>query len=61
MKIENNIFDYYAGDGAIYYEVELSGLTAEIDNDSKVCAKKIKLLKRLTVSEATNFKSECIC
>ena len=54
------VFNYYAGAGIAYYEVELSGVTAESGDDSKICAKKIKLLKRLTVSEAANFRSECI-
>ena len=52
-----DVFNYYAGEDVVYYEVELSDVSDEIDDDSKICGKKIKLIKQLTVAEAANYRS----
>lgn len=55
-----DVFSYYAGDNVAYYEVELSDVSDEIEKDSKICGKKIKLIKQLTVAEAANYRSEIV-
>ena len=52
-----DVFNYYAGKDVVYYEVELSNLCKKTDKDSKICGKKIKLLRQLTVAEAANYRS----
>ena len=55
-----DVFNYYAGDGVAYYEVELSGLSFEKGDDSKICGTTITLLRELTVAEAANYRSEIV-
>lgn len=56
-----DVFNYYAGNNVAYYEVELSDVSDEMEEeDSKICGKKIKLIKQLTVAEAANYKSEIV-
>lgn len=52
-----DVFNYYAKN-AVYCEVELSGITNEIGDDSKICGKRITIIRQLTVAEAANYKSE---
>ena len=52
-----DLFSYYTGDDVVYYEVELDGITDERVNDSKICGTSIRLLRRLTVAEAANYRS----
>lgn len=55
-----DVFNYYAGDGVAYYEVELSGISSERGDDSKICGTTITLLRELTVPEAANYRSEIV-
>ena len=52
-----DVFNYYVGEGVVYYEVELSGLSYEKRDDSKICGTTITLLRGLTVAEAANYKA----
>ena len=52
-----DVFNYYFGSGVAYYEVELSGISPDRGDDSKICGTTIKLLRRLTITEAANYRS----
>lgn len=53
-----DVFTYYAGNNAVYYEVELSGISPERKDDSKICGTTITILRKLTVAEAANYVSK---
>lgn len=55
-----DVFNYYAGDNAVYCEVELSGISPERGYDSKICGTKITLLRELSVAEAANYRSKIV-
>lgn len=55
-----DVFSYYAGENVAYYEVELSGISPDRRDDSKICGTTITLLKELTVAEAANYRSEIV-
>ena len=56
-----DLFNYYWGKNnkdVVFYEVELDGITDEREDDSKVCGTSIRLLRKLTIAEAANYRSE---
>ena len=56
-----DFFNYYYGkenEDVVFYEVELDGITNEREDDSKVCGTSIRLLRKLTIAEAANYRSE---
>ena len=55
-----DVFNYYADKTSAYYEVELSGLSSERGDDSKICGTTITLLRELTIAEAANYRSEIV-
>ena len=55
-----DVFNYYAGDDRAYYEVELSDISFERGDDSKICGTTITLLRELTVAEVANYRSEIV-
>lgn len=52
-----DVFNYYARENVAYYEVELSGISSERGDDSKICGKQITILRELTVAEVANYRS----
>ena len=46
-----DVFGYYAPGESVYHEVELDDVSNQRENDSKVCAKKIKVGARLSIGD----------
>ena len=46
-----DVFNYYAPGQSVYHEVELKNVSDQREDDSKVCAKKIKVGARLSIGE----------
>ena len=46
-----DVFGYYAPGESVYHEVDLDDVSNQRENDSKVCAKKIKVGARLSIGD----------
>ena len=55
-----NVFEYYAPGSSVYHRVELEDVSPERKEDSKVCAKKIKIGARLSIGELVKLQAEYV-
>ena len=58
-----DVFNYYYDNDRYdveYYQVLLSDVTIETDDDSKVCGKELKIVKHLTVAEVAHYVSDVV-
>ena len=55
-----NIFEYYEPGSSVYHRVELEDVSPERKEDSKVCAKKIKIGARLSIGELVKLQAEYV-
>ena len=53
-----DVFGYYAPGESVYHEVELDDVSSQRENDSKVCAKKIKVGAKLSIGELVKAQIE---
>ena len=55
-----NVFEYYVPGSSVYHRVELEDVSPERKEDSKVCAKKIKIGARLSIGELVKLQAEYV-